>query len=531
MSESRQDPRPGRESWTVGRGDRSAGPRPAGEPSWFGLRRGTLAALIAIAVLLVPLSALSQPADSTNAGGLLARLRAKFGLSQANLGEVDPTSETMRFATLGLKNIAVTLLWDRANHYKKVEDWANLSATLEQMTKLQPNFYSVWDFQAHNLSYNISVEFDDYRDRYAWVMKGIEFLRQGISFNTREPRLLGRMGWFIGQKIGKSDEKVQFRKLFKADDDFHDRDDPDRTLPERDNWLVAREKYRAGQALADRGAPLKTTPLIFHSEPMMTSINHARALEEDGEFGPAAKDGWKLANEELGRFAERDIPTSWGVPIQLRLREAEEKRAAQLAADLEQLLPGQFAAAQQNRKDALTADQKAAIETPALDRTEAQQQAAAAAESQLLVTWKSVARQAPADVRAKAEDLAREYTEAQERATMIDRYRDIVNFDFWRATCEAEVTEPALEARESTWRADKEFEAARLQSAKQAYEQSFAAWRKVLDASKVLREDPLTADDIVEVIDRYRKLLEQLDEPFPSPFVLQDVIDLVSPGG
>jgi hypothetical protein len=46
-----------------------------------------------------------------------------------------------------------------------------------------------------------------------------------------------------------------------------------------------------------------------------------------------------------------------------------------------------------------------------------------------------------------------------------------------------------------------------------------------------LREDPLTADDIVEVIDRYRKLLEQLDEPFPSPFVLQDVIDLVSPGG
>ena len=110
----------------------------------------------------------------------------------------------MRFATLGLKNIAVTLLWDRANHYKKVEDWANLSATLEQMTKLQPNFYSVWDFQAHNLSYNISVEFDDYRDRYAWVMKGIEFLRQGISYNTREPRLLGRMGWFIGQKISQA---------------------------------------------------------------------------------------------------------------------------------------------------------------------------------------------------------------------------------------------------------------------------------------------------------------------------------------
>ena len=503
--------------------------RSGGESSWLGLRPATLLMLVAIAVLLVPLSALSQPADSASSGGLLARLRATFGLSQANLGEVDPTSETMRFATLGLKNIAVTLLWDRANHYKKVEDWANLSATLEQMTKLQPNFYSVWDFQAHNLSYNISVEFDDYRDRYAWVMKGIEFLRQGIAYNTREPRLLGRMGWFIGQKIGKSDEKLQFRKLFKADDDFHDRDDPDRTLPERDNWLVAREKFRAGQALADRGAPLKTTPLIFHSEPMMSAINYARGLEDDGEFGPTAKDGWKLANEELARFAERDIPTSWGVPIQLRLRESEEKRAALLAEELEKLLPGQFQALVESRREALTADQRRAVEISPMDRTDAEQQAASAAESQLAVTWKAVARQAPADVRARAEELAREHTEAQERATMIDRYRDIVNFDFWKASCEAEVTEPALRARERTWVADKEFGAARLQAAKAAYEESFAAWREVLDASKVLREDPLTADDIAEVIDRYRKLLEQLDEPFPKSFVLQDVVDRAAP--
>jgi len=215
--------------------------------TWLGLRPTTLIMLVAIAVLLVPLSMLSQPADSSSPGGYLARLRTRDGLSQANLGEIDPTSETMRLASLGLKNIAVTLLWDRATHYKKVEDWTNLSATLEQMTKLQPNFYSIWDFQAHNLSYNISVEFDDYHDRYAWVMKGIEFLRQGIALNLREPRLLGRMGWFIGQKIGRADEKKQYRRLFKADDDFHERDRPGRTLPERDNWLVAREKYLAAQ--------------------------------------------------------------------------------------------------------------------------------------------------------------------------------------------------------------------------------------------------------------------------------------------
>ena len=509
--------------------EHGAGRSAASGGSWLGLRPGTLAALVAIAALLVPLSVLSQPADTASPGGVLARLRTRYGLSQSHLGAVDPTGETMRFATLGLKNVAVTLLWDRANHYKKVEDWTNLSATLEQLTRLQPNFYSVWDFQAHNLSYNISVEFDDYRDRYAWVMKGIEFLRQGIGLNQREPRLQGRMGWFIGHKIGKSDERKQFRRLFKADDDFHDRDDPDRTLPERDNWLVARGKYRAGQQLADSGAPLKTTALIYHSEPMMAAINHARAMEEDGTFGAAARDAWSLANEELNRFAQRDIPTSWDVPIQLRLREAEAERARRLADELEALLPGRFAALVARRREALTPEQRAAVEVPGPERTEQQRQEAVSAERSLAVTWKDVALEAPGDLRDQALDLVRRRAEAEERSTIIDTYRGIVNFDFWKATCEAEVTEPALLAREKIWQADREFAAARLQPARQAYEESFRAWRQVLDASQILREDRLTAEDLAEMVARYRKVLEQLDEPFPQPFVLQDMLDLLAP--
>ena len=509
------------------RGWQDADGGPAG--AWLGLRPQTLLSLVAIAALLIPLSILSQPADTTSPGGTLARLRKSAGLAQANLGAVDPTSETMRLATLGLKNVAVTLLWDRVNHYKKVEDWTNLSAALEQLTKLQPNFYSVWDFQAHNLSYNISVEFDDYHDRYAWVMKGIEFLRQGIALNQRDPRLLGRMGWFIGHKIGKSDEKRQFRRLFKADDDFHDRDDPDRTLPERDNWLVSRQKYLAAQRLADAGAPLKTTALIFHSEPMMAAINHARAIEDEGTFGAVARDAWQLAGDEMVRFAMREIPTSWDVPIRLGLREDELARAERLAVELEALMPGRFAALEQRLRHGLTSEQRQALATPPLERTERQQDQANAAATATLVTWPMVARDAPAEVRARAKELARQQVEARETAEIIARYRDIVNFDFWRAACEAEVTEPALVAREKVWTADREFEAARLLPAKKAFEEAFGAWRQVLDASPVLRQDTLAADDMRDVVDRYRKLLEQLDEPFPKPFVLQDVLDLAGP--
>ena len=166
-----------------------------------------------------------------------------ISLAQANLGEIDPASETIKLATLGLRGVAVNVLWDKANYYKKIEDWTNLTATLEQLAKLQPNFITFWKFQAWNLTYNVSVEFDDYRDRYYYVRRGIKFLKEGEHYNGDNPQLLWDLGWFIGQKIGRADEHVQYRRLFKEDDDFHP---ADRTLDERDNWLVGKEWYLTG---------------------------------------------------------------------------------------------------------------------------------------------------------------------------------------------------------------------------------------------------------------------------------------------
>ena len=166
-----------------------------------------------------------------------------------------------------------------------------------------------------------------------------------------------------------------------------------------------------------------------------------------------------------------------------------------------------------------------------MERTDEQQQRAYEAETALKVTWKEVARAAPADLRQQAWGLALAEAEARETADIVARYRDIVNFDLWRATCESEVTEPALRARELTWKADREFAAARLQAAREAYEEAFQAWREVFDDSQILREDPITAEDTAEIVDRYRRLLEQLDEPFPSPFILDDILALTMPQG
>ncbi len=178
--------------------------------------------LVVIVVLLVPLYWISHPATRDDKGGKLAQLRNDYRLSQANLGEIDPAGASMSLATLGMRGVAANLLWGQAIHYKKTENWDALKATLNQITKLQPNFESVWIFQAWNLAYNVSVEFDDYHHRYNWVKKGIDYLIDGTKYNTELPSMLQEVGWFFQHKIGRADERRQYRRLFRNDKDFHD---------------------------------------------------------------------------------------------------------------------------------------------------------------------------------------------------------------------------------------------------------------------------------------------------------------------
>src|SRR5262245_58922580 len=86
--------------------------------------------LAALALLLVPLSMLSMPAHKSGGeaagGGYLARLRDEKKLSQANLGEIDPTGAAMKLATLGMQPIAVNVLQANAVKARLKEDWTVL---------------------------------------------------------------------------------------------------------------------------------------------------------------------------------------------------------------------------------------------------------------------------------------------------------------------------------------------------------------------------------------------------------------------
>lgn len=491
-----------------------------------------IAYFVAIAVLLIPLSALSMPASESDAGpnpgGKLARLRSDNNLSQSNLGEIDPASETMKLATLGFRGIAANVLWSRANHYKKTEDWTNLSQTLEQITKLQPNFISVWQFQAWNLSYNVSVEFDDYHDRYEWVIRGINFLKSGEQYNKDEPRLLWDIGWFIAQKIGRADEHDQFRRLFKDDDDFHPADRP---REDRDNWLVGKQWFLKAQEVVDtKGKSMKgKSPLIFHSDPAMAQMNYAEAIEEDGVHGEVAWAEWKQAAEDWHEYGERGIMSSFGIRINLNAEERLREQITEYRGQLNELTGGIYDRIEQERREALSPEQHAALDTPEDQRTSDQHQLVAEAERAMEFSHRDVAERMQdeqPDQAREAMRIARLAMEAEERASIIDRYRNIVNFEYWRTRAEFEQTADALTARELIYKGDQALERADLLAAKEFYDRGMVHWRKVFDSFPEVIHEGTTGEELVDMIVRYRNILNEIDEPFPQNFILRDIIAL-----
>ena len=494
-----------------------------------------------IVALLIPLSIIARPAsrraegNQIDSGGIIATQRIAYNLSQAKLGEVDPASETMKLSTLGLRGVAANILWGWANYYKKIEDWDKLEMTVNQIIRLQPNFVEVWDFQAHNLSYNVSVEFDDYRMRYQWVKKGIDFLILGTHYNRDEPGMLSQLGWFTGQKIGRADEHKQFRRLFRDDKDFHDTFrvngvDPDDGLGpdgKPDNWLVGKLWYqRAVDAHVSQNKPIRgRTPLLFYSGAPMSQMNSAAAMNKDGYFFENAVLAWQQAKDSWLRYGERELPTSVGFNIRLNDKEPVDERIAEAKAELRRLCPATDEELRKEKIANLTPERRAALEMPAEERSSDQASLAYEAEYEIKVQAADYLKRVARDDRPRARQLVDQIEQDELTAKQIELNRRIVNFEYWRTRASAELAEDSPKAHSNVYEADKLVASGEnLAKAKGLYEGAWQLYAKVFEQYPELMENA-EAQDLIESVANYRDLLGQLDEPFPASFPLWTLLD------
>ena len=103
----------------------------------------------------------------------------------------------------GFRGLISNALWMRLNDLQIDEKYFEMVQLSDWITKMQPHFVAVWVHQAWNLSYNISVKFPDPNDRWFWVNRGIELLRdEALKYNPNETLIYRELAWHFQHKMG-----------------------------------------------------------------------------------------------------------------------------------------------------------------------------------------------------------------------------------------------------------------------------------------------------------------------------------------
>ena len=127
---------------------------------------------------------------------------------------------SLAFATVAMgafRGLVVDVLWLRADQMKEQGQFFDAKQIAEWITRLQPRFAQVWEFQAWNMAYNISVAIPETQpdQRWQWVKNGYELLRdQGIPLNPKSILLYRELARIFQHKIGSvSDNLHKYYKL------------------------------------------------------------------------------------------------------------------------------------------------------------------------------------------------------------------------------------------------------------------------------------------------------------------------------
>ena len=193
--------------------------------------------------------------------------RDALGLTHAAALENAPP--VLAFTTValgGFRGLISNFLWIRANDLQQDDKFFEAAQLADWITKLEPTFAQVWLFQGWNMAYNISVKFKengpgDYSDRWRWVERGIELLRDdGLRFNPSSVDIYRELAWFYQHKVGanlddgnmfyKSEWAIEMKPFFGPDGTNFEAllNPPDAAA--RTNAAILRDKFKLDATFA-----------------------------------------------------------------------------------------------------------------------------------------------------------------------------------------------------------------------------------------------------------------------------------------
>lgn len=234
--------------------------------------------------------------------------RAALGLTRAAvLKNAPPLLAFTTVALGGFRGLITNFLWIRANDLQQDDKFFEAVQLADWITELEPTFAQVWAYQAWNMAWNISVKFKDFGDRWHWVERGIQMLRDnGLRYNPNSVLLHQQLSWIFQSKMGENlDDANMYYKQQWAEE----------MTP-----FFGPEGTNVNLMLHPPDAAARTNAVIFRDKFKMDPALVAKVNEEYGPFD------WRLpeasavywAAEGLERAAEHPEKVKQSDLIQLR---------------------------------------------------------------------------------------------------------------------------------------------------------------------------------------------------------------------
>ena len=131
-------------------------------------------------------------------------------VDEAGIEGLPPTVAFTTVALGGFRGILADMLWLRTNGLQQQGKYFEMVQLASWITKLQPKFTGATAYLAWNMAYNISVTYTSPVDRWRWVQRGIELIRdEALDYNANDPLLYRELGWIYQHKIGNMLDDAQ----------------------------------------------------------------------------------------------------------------------------------------------------------------------------------------------------------------------------------------------------------------------------------------------------------------------------------
>ncbi|OPZ31209.1 MAG: hypothetical protein BWZ02_00348 [Lentisphaerae bacterium ADurb.BinA184] len=133
------------------------------------------------------------------------RIRDEAKLTETDVLHNAPPMVAFTTVALGsFRGLVADYLWLYSRRMQDEGNYFEMVQLASWIVKLQPRFTGAHAFLAWNMAYNISVTFNDPADRWRWVQRGIELIRdEALDYNPGDPELFKELGWIYQHKLGQ----------------------------------------------------------------------------------------------------------------------------------------------------------------------------------------------------------------------------------------------------------------------------------------------------------------------------------------